>query len=147
MHLSYSSDGDLHHVSAYLPNSILQMVNYFDLPSHKYASEWADCVKILKTDQFKLDHHFAPDKLKTLIPNLNENSRYSEFEREGSTTDYELYTEVIIQESYEGILKINVRPDLSVVLQLGIYESEENCLKNFRFYLQSLQLVLKSQLY
>lgn len=51
--------------------------------------------------------------------------------------------EVIIQESHQGLLKIIVRPDLNVVLQVGIYESEENCLRNFRFYLQSLQMVLR----
>ena len=66
------------------------MVSYFDLSHDKYAADWADCVKILKTDSFKnfyaadwadcvkilktdsfkLSHHFAPNQLINLIPSL-----------------------------------------------------------------------------
>lgn len=42
-------------------------------------------------------------------------------------------------------MKVNIRPDLSVVLQAGVYESEENCVKNFRVYLQGLQMVLRRE--
>lgn len=110
-------------MAAYLPNSILQMVTYDSLPAVKYASEWSECVKILKSSSFSLSPSFPPSQLKNLLPSLSENSHYSDFAREGSTTDYELYTEVIVQETYQGILKINVRPDLTVVLQMGMFES------------------------
>lgn len=70
MLLSYSYDGDLFHISTYLPNSILQMTSYFELPPGKYATEWGDCVKILKTESFKLSHHFPPNQLKSLISTL-----------------------------------------------------------------------------
>lgn len=49
MHISYSYDGDLYHISNYLPNSILQMSSYFDLSPEKYATDWADSAKILST--------------------------------------------------------------------------------------------------
>ena len=97
MHVSYNFEGIPNHISAYLPNSLLHMSTYYNLPISKFEEEWGQCVKILKTEVFKLSHNFPPKDLKGLISTLNEHTRYSDFAVEGSTTDYELYTEVIIQ--------------------------------------------------
>ena len=88
MHLSYNYQGESQHVAAYLPNSVLQMVTYYDVPSHKYASEWAACVTILKTKSFPLCPSFPPDQLKHFIPALSENTSYEDFQAHGSVTDY-----------------------------------------------------------
>jgi hypothetical protein len=68
------------------------MVSYYEIPVSKYAAEWADCVKILKTSSFKLSHHFPPRELRHFLPTLNEKTRYDDFEQAGSTTDYELFS-------------------------------------------------------
>lgn len=69
--VAFDVEWETHRVSAYLPNSILQMATYYNIQPHAYASSWADCVKILKTEAFPLCHYFPPKQLSTLIPNLS----------------------------------------------------------------------------
>lgn len=57
--------------------------------------------------------------------------------------DYELFTEVVIREAHEGVVKIIVRPDLTVIIQAGLYSADEDSLASFRFLLQTLQGVLR----
>lgn len=71
LHLSFNYLGESQHLAAYLPNSILQMVTYYEIPASKYSSEWAECVKILKTDNFPLCPSFPPDQLRHFIPALS----------------------------------------------------------------------------
>jgi hypothetical protein len=40
----------------------------------------------------------------------------------GSKKDYELFTSVLMMQKYEALLKINVRPNMNVVIQLGVEE-------------------------
>jgi len=40
-------------------------------------------------------------------------------------------------------LKISIRPDLTVVLQIGAIDPSEDGIKSLKFYLQSLQMVLQ----
>lgn len=47
--VSFDVEWETHHVSAYLPNSILQMITYYEIPPHQFTQSWADCVKMLKT--------------------------------------------------------------------------------------------------
>lgn len=44
---------------------------------------------------------------------------------------------------YDGVLKINVRPDLNVVIQIGMIGPSEDAMKNLKFFLQTLQLILQ----
>ena len=44
---------------------------------------------------------------------------------------------------YEANLKIIIRPDLHVVIQMGLMEPSEDGLRYSKFFLQSLQLVLQ----
>ena len=67
------------------------MVTYYPVQKSSYKAVWGDCITILKTESFKLSHHFPPDQLRTFIPELTEISSYEEFAREGSSTDYELF--------------------------------------------------------
>jgi hypothetical protein len=43
----------------------------------------------------------------------------------------------------EGVLKIVIRPDLSAIIQVGIYSADEESEASFKFYLQTLQAVLR----
>jgi hypothetical protein len=119
------------------------MTSYFKLEDDALGRIWAECPKVLKTDQFKLSHHFPPDQLSHFLPMLKERVPYGRFAEEGSTIDYELFCEVVIRESFEGVLKIVIRPDLSAILQAGVYASDEESLASFRFLLQSLQAALR----
>lgn len=47
--VSFDIEWEAHHIAAFLPNSVLQMVTYFEILSEQYANSWAECVKILKT--------------------------------------------------------------------------------------------------
>ena len=78
----------------------------------------------LKTLPFQLCKYFSPDTLKKWIPALQHGSEYKKFSEEGSETDLELYCEVIILQKFEGVLKINVRPNLKVVLQIGVLDRD-----------------------
>ena len=53
--------------------------------------------------------------------------------------------EIILEETYEGILRIIVRPDLTVVLQAGLYGKEPREEQSVEFYLQSLRGALREQ--
>ncbi len=68
--VSFDVEWEAHHISVYLPNSILQMVTYFEVSSEQYPTSWAECVKIMKTEAFPLCHHFPPNQLKTMVPSL-----------------------------------------------------------------------------
>lgn len=140
---SYEFAEEARSFSAVLPNSILQMASYFKLEGEALGGIWAECPKVLRTEQFRLSHYFPPDQLVHLLPMLKEKVPYARFAEEGSTVDYELFCEVVVRESYEGVLKIVVRPDLTVLLQAGVYAGEEDSLQSFRFYLQSLQAALR----
>lgn len=104
---------------------------------------WKESPKVLKTDAFKLCHYFPPDQLQHFLPALREKTPYSRFAEEGCTTDYELFCELVIRESFDGLLKIVIRPDLSVVLQAALYAGEDDHVQNFQFYLQSLEAALQ----
>jgi len=54
------------------------------------------------------------------IPSLSELVSYTTFVSPGSKKDYELFTEVIMMQKYDALMKINVRPNLNVVIQLGV---------------------------
>lgn len=77
------------------------------------------------------------------MSNLAELTSYSEFSLPASETDYEVCCIVNVNDDYEGALKINIRPDLSVVLQIGAINPSEDAIKILKFYLQSLQMVLE----
>ncbi len=49
----------------------------------------------------------------------------------------------MIKNKYSGLLKINIRPDLGVVLQLKSDNSDEEAQADFKLYLQTLWMVLK----
>ena len=46
-------------------------------------------------------------------------------------------------QKYEGVLKINVRPNLDVILQIGVIDSNQESMEFFKFYLENLELMLK----
>jgi hypothetical protein len=119
------------------------MATYFKLDGESLSRIWSECAAVLKTDQFRLSHHFPPDQLSRFLPTLKERVAYSRFTEEGSTVDYELFTEVVIREAHEGVVKIIVRPDLTVIIQAGLYSADEDSLASFRFLLQTLQGVLR----
>lgn len=48
-----------------------------------------------------------------------------------------------IKDKVDGLLKINIRPNLDVILQIYAKEDTEESEKEFKIYLQTLQLVLK----
>jgi hypothetical protein len=50
---------------------------------------------------------------------------------------------VIMLQKYEAVLKINIRPNLDVVLQLGVLDNNQEGLEYFKFYLETLELILK----
>lgn len=59
--LSFEVEWETHHISAYLPNSILQMVTYYNISPADFTKSWSDCVKILKSETFLLSHYFPPN--------------------------------------------------------------------------------------
>lgn len=85
---SYEYAEETRTFSALLPNSILQMTTYFKLDGDSLNNIWGQCPRVLKTELFKLSHHFPPDQLTHLIPMLKEKVPYSKFAEEGSTVDY-----------------------------------------------------------
>ena len=75
---------------------------------------------ILQTSETKLCHYLPPDTFTKWIPELGELSSYTAFAIPRSVKDYELYCAVIMMEKYEALLKINIRPNLEVIIQLGL---------------------------
>jgi hypothetical protein len=50
---------------------------------------------------------------------------------------------IILVQNHEGVLKINIRPNLMVVIQVGVVDDNQECLEYFKFYLETLELILK----
>lgn len=126
-----------------IPNSILQFSILVETPISEFRNYWENCTNILKTSQFKLSRHIPPNSIRKYMHNLSELTSYSEFSISGSTTDYEVCCLVDIHDDFEGALKINFRPDLNVVIQIGGIAPSEDGLKYLKFYLQTLQLILQ----
>jgi hypothetical protein len=61
----------------------------------------------------------------------------------GTKKDYELFTTVIMMQKYEALLKINIRPNLNVVIQLGVEDKNEEANGYFATFLQHLQQFMK----
>lgn len=118
---SYEFLEETRSVTALMPNSVLQQASYFAVKEEDLGAIWGQSPKKLRTDQFKLSHHFPPDQLTHFLPLLKERTPYSRFAEAGSTTDYELFCEVVVRESAQALLKVVIRPDLSVVLQAGVF--------------------------
>ncbi len=67
-----------------------------------------------------MTRYIAPDALNKYIPFLSELSSYDQFLEPGSETDFELGCQVILMRKYEGVLRISVRPNLNIVIHVGI---------------------------
>ena len=100
-------------------------------------------MSLFKSTEFDLSHHLPPDTLIRWIPSLSELSSYSEFVVPGSRVDYELFTTLILMQRYEALLRVTVRPNLKVVLQLGLDEKNEEAVGYFMTFLQHLQQLMK----
>lgn len=50
---------------------------------------------------------------------------------------------VDIMKDYEAVLKINIRPDLKVVIQAILIEPTEDGLKYAKFFVQTFQAILQ----
>ena len=61
----------------------------------------------------------------------------------GSRKDYELFTSLILMQRYSALLRITIRPNLKVVLQLGLDEKNEEAVGYFMTFLQHLQQIMK----
>jgi hypothetical protein len=80
---------------------------------------------IIRTSEARLCHYLPPDTFTRWISELVELSSYTAFAVPGSTKDYELYCALIMMQRHEALLKINVRPNLDVVIQLGLEDRNE----------------------
>jgi hypothetical protein len=49
-----------------------------------------------------------------------------------------MYCMVIMLQKYEGVLRVNVRPNMEVVLQLGVLESSQEGIEYLKFYIECL---------
>ena len=79
-----------------------------------------ESASLFKTSEFNLSHYLPPDTLVRWIPSLVELTSYSEFVVPGNKKDYELYTSLILMQSFDALLRITIRPNLKVILQLGV---------------------------
>ena len=104
--------------------------------------QW-ESASLFKTTEFNLSHHLPPDTLIRWIPSLMEITSYNEFVVPGSKKDYELYTSLLLMQRYEALLRVTIRPNLRVVLQLGIEDSNEDAVGYFMTFLQHLQQFMK----
>jgi hypothetical protein len=74
---------------------------------------------------------------------LVELSPYSEFVVPGNKKDYELYTSLQLMQNYDALLRITVRPNLKVILQLGMDERHSDATGYFVTFLQHMQQLMK----
>lgn len=49
----------------------------------------------------------------------------------------------MMMQKYEALLKINIRPNLRVVLQIGVEDKDDESLGYFQAFLQHLQQFMK----
>ena len=98
---------------------------------------------LYKTTEFNLSKNLPPDSLIRWIPSVVELTPFSEFVAPGSKKDYELFTSIIMMGRIEAILKIIIRPNLKVILQLGTDEKNEESLGYLKTFLQHMQQFMK----
>lgn len=108
----------------------------------EFLSRWSSA-ELFKTTEFPLSHNLPPDTLSRWIPSLTEETPYSVFAAPGSKKDYDLFTSIVLMQRYEALLKVNIRPNLKVILQLGIEDKNEEALGYFKTFLQHLQQFMK----
>jgi len=113
-----------------------------EITKSEFSSRWGSA-ELYKTTEFSLSHHLPPDTLVRWIPSLVELTSYSAYVVPNGKKDYELYAYLVMMQRYEALLKINIRPNLKVVLQLGVEEKNEESMGYFTTFLQHLQQFMK----
>lgn len=80
------------------PNTMLKLAVYLPIQKYEFVDSWRSCAKIYKTDTFKLSKDFPPNTLSTsCIKQLIELTSYEAFKEEGSTMDYELACNMLLE--------------------------------------------------
>jgi hypothetical protein len=123
MNLRYEIGGYEHAHSIVLPNSALKFVHFMEVSKQDFLSQWEQTSTLYRTTEFNLSHNLPPDSLVRWIPSLQDISSYTNFVVPGSKKDYEVCTAIILMQRHEALLRIIIRPNLKVVLQLGTEET------------------------
>ena len=140
-HLRYTYRGTPVHTTVALPNSMTQFAAYREASREEFESKWEESTK-LKSPPFQLCRHFPPEKMAKWVPEFLELTRYEDFARPGSESDYEVGCLLSVMKVHEAVLKVCVRPNLQVVIQVGV-EGGEEARQWVQGYLEALQLVLR----
>ena len=115
-HLRYTYRSTPVHTTVTLPNSMTQFAAYREASREEFGSKW--------------------------VPEFLELTRYEDFARPGSESDYEVGCLLSVMKVHEAVLKVCVRPNLQVVIQVGV-EGGEEARQWVQGYLEALQLVLR----
>lgn len=54
-----------------------------------------------------------------------------------------MFTSIVMMQRYEALLKMVIRPNLKVVLMLGVEEKNEEALGHYKTFIQHLQQFMK----
>ena len=125
-----------------LPNSALKLAHFMDISQGEFKGRWGSS-EVFKTGEFKLCHYLPPDSFHKWMPSVTDLTSYEAFAAAGSNRDYEMFCAVLMLQKHEGLLKINIRPNLNVVLQVAVEDPSEEAVSYFRFFLESLQELVR----
>lgn len=129
--------------SIVLPNSLVKLAHYRTLSKREFVQSWNNS-EIIRSIEFPLSTHISPDSLIKYISSLDNLSSYEQFIVKGSQTDYQVGCLVILKQQFQGVLRISIRPNLNVVLQVGVMDSQDQAYENFAYYMQTLQALMEN---
>jgi hypothetical protein len=142
MNLRYDVRGEPADHRVVLPNSVLKLAHYMGISKEEFGRRWLSA-DLLRTSETRLCHYLPPDTFTKWIPELAEFSSYTAFAVPGSSKDYEVFCAVIMMQRHEALLKINVRPNLDVVIQLALEDRNDEASQYFTYFIETLQQLLK----
>ena len=140
--MSYTYRNTRIHTTVALPNSIIKFATYRETTRDEFKRKWEESTK-LKSSPFQLCRYFPPEKMAKWIPDFLELTRYEDFARPGSESDYEVGCLLSVMKVHEAVLKVCIRPNLKVVVQAGVMDGGEEAMQWVQGYVEALEMVLR----
>ena len=133
------------HVIA-LPVTVWKFVRLKRMDTEEFYRNYTPIKRdALRTAAFRLSRSLPPSTLRRYLSDLTELTDYQQFLQQKSYTEYKLCAAVTAMNTHDYLLKIRVRPDMSVVVQLAPRTTEHSAQQLGCFIVQTLQFLLERE--
>jgi len=120
MKIKYTLQREVYRHTMTLPVTVWKFVTLKRIDTEDFYSKYTPIKRdALRTAPFRLSRSLPPSTLRRYLSELTELTDYQQFLQQKSYTEYKLCSALTAMNVHDYLLKIRVRPDMSVVVQLA----------------------------